>query len=218
MDVRYAISRMTLADLPRVLQIENLAYPTSQWPESAYHRELRDNRWAHYIVVRDTQLLSPEHGQTPESPITRRAFPFSLFQVGRNALNEPATAAIVGYAGLWLMVDEAHITTIATHPSVRGRGVGELLLVHLIDIAYSIGARWVTLEVRVSNTVAQSLYRKYGFHIISTRPRYYSDNNEDAYIMWTEEILTPQYRTLFGTLKAHLLERLKNAQTSANQG
>ncbi len=105
------------------------------------------------------------------------------------------------------MVDEGHVTTIATHPDARGRGLGELLLASLIDIGTEVGARWMTLEVRVSNEPAKALYHKYGFRIVSTRPRYYSDNNEDAYIMWTDEI-TQAYRQQFATLKAKLQERL----------
>lgn len=206
--MRYVISRMTLADLPRVTEIEKLAYPTSQWPESAYHRELRENRWAHYIVVRDTQIKVGVSGGEVDATTTRRGFPFTWLNLSRPTTSDPNLASIVGYAGLWLMVDEAHVTTIATHPSVRRRGVGELLLTSLIDIAFDIGARWVTLEVRVSNEAAKALYRKYGFQIVSTRPRYYSDNNEDAYIMWTDEITTPAYRQKFADLKTALYERL----------
>lgn len=205
--MRYVVSRMTLADLPRVVEIEKLAYPTSQWPESAYQRELRENRWAHYLVVRDMAISTGQTtGEVESSP--RRGFPFSLFHAPRLAVSDPAIANIVGYAGLWLMVDEAHVTTIATHPAARRRGLGELLLASLIDIGYEIGARWITLEVRVTNLAAQALYEKYGFRIVSTRPRYYSDNDEDAYIMWTDEIITPAYRQRFAGLKATLFDRL----------
>lgn len=205
--MRYAVSRMTIADLPRIVEIEKRAYPTSQWPVSAYHRELQDNHWAHYIVVRDTQIKTPVEAEA----MSRRAFPFSIFGTQRAATADSALAQIVGYAGLWLTIDEAHVTTIATDPSARRRGLGELLLVELIDIAYEIGARWMTLEVRVTNEPAQSLYRKYGFGIVSTRPRYYTDNNEDAYIMWTEEITTLSYREKFAYLKEKLYHRLAEA-------
>ena len=201
--VHYVVSRMTIADLPRIVEIEKRAYPTSQWPVSAYHRELQDNTWAHYIVIRDTQIPVPAEMES----VPRRSFPFSIFSQPRTT-TDTALAQIVGYAGLWLTIDEAHVTTIATDPSVRRRGLGELLLVELIDIAYQIGARWMTLEVRVTNETAQSLYRKYGFSIVSTRPRYYTDNDEDAYIMWTEEITTPAYREQFAHLKEKLYARL----------
>jgi ribosomal-protein-alanine N-acetyltransferase len=95
---------------------------------------------------------------------------------------------IVGYAGLWLMVDEAHITTFAVHPDHRRRKIGERMLQRVFDIAEDIGAEWLTLEVRVSNLAAQKLYEKYGFRRAGIRRRYYSDNNEDALIMWTDRI------------------------------
>ena len=95
---------------------------------------------------------------------------------------------IVGYAGLWLMVDEAHITTFAVHPDARRRRVGERLLQRLFEIAAELRAQWLTLEVRASNLAAQRLYEKYGFRRAGVRRRYYSDNNEDALIMWTERI------------------------------
>lgn len=107
------------------------------------------------------------------------------------------------------MVDEAHITTIAMHPNHRRHGLGEYMLASLIDIAYSIGAKWVTLEVRVTNYNAQNLYRKYGFHEAGIRHRYYSDNNEDALIMWTDEINSSAYKQKFQELKADLMHKLE---------
>jgi [ribosomal protein S18]-alanine N-acetyltransferase len=107
------------------------------------------------------------------------------------------------------MVDEAHITTIAMHPDFRRRGLGEFMLVSLMDIAYDINARWVTLEVRVSNHSAQNLYRKYGFREAGLRHRYYSDNQEDALIMWTEEIKSPTFMQKFEELKSTLMQKLE---------
>lgn len=95
---------------------------------------------------------------------------------------------IVGYAGLWLMVDEAHITTFAVLPDARRRRIGERMLQRLFEIAEELGAEWLTLEVRASNLPAQRLYEKYGFRRAGVRRRYYSDNSEDALIMWTERI------------------------------
>jgi len=199
-----------MADVPRVIEIERLAYP-STWPPSAYRKELQDNRWAHYIVLRDKKIAE-EHlvmaAQEPEKP--RRLFPLSLLP-GRQSttITSPNLASILGFAGLWLMVDEAHITTIAMHPNYRRLGLGEFMLASLIDIAYSIGAKWVTLEVRITNHNAQNLYRKYGFHEAGIRHRYYSDNNEDALIMWTDEINSPAYKQKFQTLKADLMHKLE---------
>ncbi|GCE13166.1 ribosomal protein S18-alanine N-acetyltransferase [Tengunoibacter tsumagoiensis] len=209
--MRYVIDKMTMSDVPRVIEIERLAYP-STWPPSAYRKELQDNRWAHYIVLRDKHILEERTAvpQEPEKPRKNRLFPLSLLP-GRPAATVPAPdlASIIGFSGLWLMVDEAHVTTIATHPDVRRRGLGELLLVSLIDIAYTIGAKWVTLEVRVSNYTAQNLYRKYGFREAGLRHRYYSDNQEDALIMWTDEINSPNYKQKYLALKETLLQKLE---------
>lgn len=111
---------------------------------------------------------------------------------------------IVGYAGLWLMVDEAHITTFAVLPEHRRRRIGERLLQRLFDIADEMGAEWLTLEVRVSNIGAQRLYEKYGFRRAGVRRRYYSDNNEDALIMWTDRIKDRAVREMLAKLKRAL--------------
>lgn len=210
--MRYVIDRMTMSDVPRVVEIERLAYP-STWPPSAYRKELQDNRWAHYIVLRDKQITGERAAvgqQEAEKPRRSRLFPLSLLPSRSLAtVPSPELASIIGFAGLWLMVDEAHITTIAMHPGFRRLGLGELLLVSLIDIAYSIGARWVTLEVRVSNYNAQNLYRKYGFRESGIRHRYYSDNQEDALIMWTEEINSPAYKQKYQELRATLMQKLE---------
>jgi [ribosomal protein S18]-alanine N-acetyltransferase len=208
--VRYLIDRMAMSDVPRVIEIERLAYP-STWPPSAYRKEIQENRWAHYIVLRDKQIAEERMSVSVQEPERhRRFFPLTLLPVRSSSIaTTPSLASIIGFAGLWLMVDEAHITTIAMHPDFRRRGLGEFMLLSLIDIAYSINARWVTLEVRVSNTNAQNLYRKYGFREAGLRHRYYSDNQEDALIMWTDEIKSPRYTQKFQELKYALLQKLE---------
>jgi ribosomal-protein-alanine N-acetyltransferase len=118
---------------------------------------------------------------------------------------------MAGYAGLWLMVDEGHVTTIGVHPDHRGHGIGELLFLGLTDIAREMGAHRITLEVRVSNLSAQALYRKYGLEIAGVRRRYYSDNNEDAYIMWSEPVGSQQFNDRIANLRTKLTGRLRNA-------
>jgi ribosomal-protein-alanine N-acetyltransferase len=127
----------------------------------------------------------------------------------------PGRYPIVGYAGLWLMVDEAHVTTIGVHPDHRGHGAGELLFNGLIDVAWQMQASRMTLEVRVSNTGAQALYRKYGLEIAGLRRRYYSDNGEDAYIMWSEPIASPEFKERVAQLRSGLVERLQRSFTRA---
>jgi ribosomal-protein-alanine N-acetyltransferase len=97
-------------------------------------------------------------------------------------------AEVVAYAGIWLMVDEAHITTFAVLPTWRRQGVGGRLLLELIELAVDLGARVVTLEVRLSNAAARRLYQRFGFRPVGVRPRYYSDNGEDALIMTTDAL------------------------------
>jgi [ribosomal protein S18]-alanine N-acetyltransferase len=111
---------------------------------------------------------------------------------------------IVAYGGMWLMVDEAHITTFAVHPAWRRQGIGERLLLAFLDFAIARRAREATLEVRLSNIAARRLYEKYGFRPVGLRPRYYSDNGEDALIMTTEPIAEPPYRERLDALRAAL--------------
>ena len=96
------------------------------------------------------------------------------------------TEEIIGFAGLWHIADEGHITNVAVKRKARGMGIGEALLVALIAEAKQLGLRAMTLEVRVSNTPARTLYEKLGFLYAGTRKRYYQDNNEDAAIYWLE--------------------------------
>ena len=113
---------------------------------------------------------------------------------------------VVGYAGLWLMVDEAHVTTFAVLPEHRRRRIGERMLHRLFQIAEEMGAEWLTLEVRASNLPAQRLYEKYGFHRAGVRRRYYSDNNEDALIMWTDRLKDRSVRDRLAALRRALDE------------
>jgi [ribosomal protein S18]-alanine N-acetyltransferase len=112
--------------------------------------------------------------------------------------------AVVGFAGLWLMVDEAHVTTFGVHPDWRRQGIGRQLLIGLIDLAIGIAARRMTLEVRVSNEAAQELYRSFGFEVTGRRARYYTDDHEDALVMTTPELRDPSIRRLLADERARL--------------
>jgi ribosomal-protein-alanine N-acetyltransferase len=115
-----------------------------------------------------------------------------------------AEGRIVAYGGMWLMVDEAHITTFAVHPAWRRQRLGERLLLAFLDLAKDRHAREATLEVRLSNVAARRLYEKYGFRPVGLRPRYYSDNNEDALIMTTLPLADPAQRARVERLRAAL--------------
>lgn len=109
---------------------------------------------------------------------------------------------IVAYGGVWLMVDEAHVTTFAVHPRFRRRRIGERLLLALLDLSLDRHAHEATLEVRLSNLAARRLYEKYGFRPVGIRPRYYTDNQEDALIMTTEALGAPAMRDRIARLRA----------------
>ncbi|GAC1300994.1 MAG: ribosomal protein S18-alanine N-acetyltransferase [Vulcanimicrobiaceae bacterium] len=111
---------------------------------------------------------------------------------------------IVAYGGIWVILEDSHITTIAVHPASRGKRYGEALLVHLLHEAIDRGASWITLEARESNIVAQNLYKKYGFTIVSTRRAYYSDNGENAVVMWAGHLRGELYRFRLAALESEL--------------
>ena len=109
-------------------------------------------------------------------------FERSLFKVMRIG------GRLVGYGGFWYVLDEAHISNIAIHPDYRKRGLAKTLLIHLLEEAIAKGASKATLEVRRSNIAAQRLYGAFGFKVVTVRKNYYSDENEDALVMWNNDI------------------------------
>ncbi len=180
---------MTLADIDQVMEIEQVAFP-APWSARAYRYEITENDHSTMLVVR------------PASPDGLR-----MRFTRRLGLSKPGP--VLGYAGFWLLVDESHIYTIAVHPNWRGWGLGELLLISLLDRGIELGARVATLEVRVSNQAAQGLYNKYGFEIVSRRKRYYTNNNEDAYIMTTPLFETPEFISNLNRCRIQLFARLR---------
>ncbi|HZS94758.1 MAG TPA: ribosomal protein S18-alanine N-acetyltransferase [Chloroflexota bacterium] len=203
--MRLVVAPMQLEDIGQVLEVDRESYSTP-WPASAYRRELLHNAGARYVVLREVDENSSSE---PRPELRSRPFPF-LRWPGR-AEESSDSGRVMAYAGMWMMVDEAHITTIAVREEYRGRGMGELLLVSLLDTAIAMRAHRVTLEVRVSNGIAQSLYRKFGFEQVGLRPRYYSDNNEDAYIMTTGNIQSREYLDAYAGLVDSLRERLSSS-------
>jgi [ribosomal protein S18]-alanine N-acetyltransferase len=111
---------------------------------------------------------------------------------------------VVGFAGIWLMVDDAHVTTFGVHPEWRRQGIGRQLLVNIAELAAAIGARRMTLEVRASNEAAQALYGDFGFEVAGRRPRYYSDDGEDALVMTTPELDDPAMRAIVAAQRQRL--------------
>lgn len=216
----YVVEPMKLEDIPQVTEIERESFP-SFWPPNAYRRELLENKIARYIVAKEKreegessrllepQRLSPEGRSAPQPADKIERWFFGLKRLLSPEPKPPAINGplIVGFAGLWFMVDEAHLTTIAVREAYRRRGIGELLLIATIDLATERGARVMTLEVRVSNIVAQSLYQKYGFSKVGLRPGYYTDTKEDALLMTTDNITTATFQKNLQALKQAHAER-----------
>ena len=185
--------KMQVKDVPAVMAIEQRSF-TLPWSANTYRHEILENQSAHYYVLRHRNG-APGRRADWLSRLARRE----------------AGAPIVGYGGFWCIVDEAHISTIAIDLGWRGRGLGEFLLASMIEQAITLNAVKVTLEVRESNRVAQSLYRKYGFAVASTRPRYYQDNGENAFLMALEGVSGEAYRRALRDLTGLLHARLASA-------
>jgi len=178
---------MRREDTSQVTEIDRESFPT-QWPVANYSRELR-NRLAHYIVACDERerIEEPKVEVIPRKCFSGLVFRLKLFlnhnRFGGGEASSSGRQYIFGFAGFWIMADEAHITSIAVREECHRQGLGELLLISLIALATELNARIITLEVRVSNAAAQSLYSKYGFTQADLRHGYYSDNREDGVLM-----------------------------------
>ena len=203
---------MKREDIDAVLEIDREAFPT-EWPPPNLRREL-DNRLAHYIVACDAEELAApgveaavpaEKGLAWVLSRLRRWFSPTPESAGKRRAAGPER--IIGFAGIWVMADEAHVTSIATRARDRRQGIGELLLQSIVHLAATLRATIVTLEVRVSNSDAQALYTKYGFRQVGLRRGYYTDNREDALLMSTEHIRMMPFQTLFKELAAAYRQR-----------
>ena len=169
-----SLDLMREADVNTVQEIEREIFATP-WPRNAYYRELASRSSAHYVVLRQ------------EGPAERPAgFRIADFD-----------ASIVGYGGMWRMYDEAHVTTIGVRRDLQHRGYGRIIFAGLVQAAYDMGAKWVTLEVRTTNDNAMKMYESFGFKVIGRRKGYYTDNGEDAIVMWSDSIYSPRFQAAF---------------------
>ena len=192
-------------DVAQVTEIDREAFPTL-WPPVNYERELK-NRLAHYIVACDEEEMvkEPEVGapleKDPLGLVSRIGRLFSHDRFFSHELPKSGKQYITGFAGFWIMVGEAHVTSLAVRSPHRRQGIGELLLISVINLAAELNARILTLEVRASNTTAQSLYSKYGFTRAGLRRNYYIDDKEDAVIMSTKNITSAPFQARLQQLK-----------------
>lgn len=202
----YYVRLMGKQDIAQVTEIDREAFPT-MWPPVNFQRELQ-NQLAHYIVVY-------KEGETIDEPemeaiLEEKGFSHlvsrvrQLFSNNRLISGEPLSLSkqyIIGFAGFWIMAEESHIINIAVREVYRRQGIGELLLISIIDLATELKASIITLEVRASNFVAQRLYSKYGFTQVGLRRSYYTDNGEDGVLMSAENITSASFQARLQQLK-----------------
>lgn len=198
---RYIIHPMEYDDVPQVAQIDREAFP-GEWvfrSQAAYKQDL-DNPSVRYIVACKERNVSESEGQATQK------VPWFKWLFGRGRrLNTPED--IVGFSGFWLMMHEAHIIAIGVRKRYRRLGLGEGLLIATIELAQTVNATIVTLEVRASNMIAQELYKKYGFQVTGRRLKYYSSDGEDAIIMSTDNITSMPFQASFRQLKREHSQR-----------
>ena len=171
-----ALELMREGDIATVQEIEREIFATP-WPRNAYYRELASRSSAHYVVLRQEGIV--------ERPSGFHSMEFD--------------PSILGYGGMWRMYDEAHVTTIGVRRDLHHRGYGRVLFAGLVQAAYDMGAKWITLEVRTSNENAMHMYEGFGFKVIGRRKGYYTDNGEDAIVMWSDSIHSPRFRRAYET-------------------
>lgn len=135
------------------------------------------------MVEGDIEAVAAIEAATFPTPWSRDAFASEMRNVAARYLVAEVEGVVIGFAGAWIILDEAHVTNIAVLREYRGRGFGRLLTAGLMQYLANLGAAYVTLEVRRSNAVAQGLYESLGFQRLGVRKRYYEDNGEDALIM-----------------------------------
>jgi ribosomal-protein-alanine N-acetyltransferase len=207
----FTIEPMRLEDVVEVSRVERRCF-NNPWPTAAYRRELRNPEHNYYIVLRgsDAHTVQTRERFVDEFAENWRSIrALGLLSIARRSQSPPAAQQpIAGFAGMWQLYDEAHITTIGVDTPYRGRGLGEALLLRLLDESVRRGANMLTLEARVSNEGAIRLYEKYGFSIHGVRPRYYSDNGEDAYLMWSPSLRDVAFLDHVDELRRALIERL----------
>lgn len=198
----YTIRPMHPGDIPTVVAIDRLSFPTP-WSASSYAYELRNIKVSSYYV-----LLKPTTGGA-----TLPKQGWRQWLLNMTGLSGPESP-VIGYVGVRLRGPDAHISTIAVHPDWRGNGLGELLLLTALEQALVQGRRSITLEVRSSNHVAQQMYRKYGFRLTGVHRGYYQDG-EDAWLM-EAGLDTVHTRTRLAELRQVLETRLRDGVSGSH--
>lgn len=208
----YYVRMMQQEDITQVKEIDREAFPT-QLPPPNFQRELRNQMNDYIVVCDDEETIDLSEVKTP----SKKGLVSKLAGIIRrnNSSGDESPPLnrhkIIGFAGFWVVGDEAHIINIAVREAYRRRGLGELLLMSIIDLSKKRKARNVTLEVRVSNSAAQGLYAKHGFNYVGVRKSYYIDNSEDALLMSTEDINTAAFQAKLRQLKEAYYKKQQSA-------
>ena len=231
--VIYVIRPAKDNDLLQIGELDREAFPSESLFRSytSYKRDL-NSLLAHYIVAatekdviainRSSECSQEEMKQslrlypqdTLKSPWLKRLFSHThMIPLRAGRINLPNKEYVLGFASLWFMLNEAHIIAIAVRNNYRRMGIGEGLLISIIELATQLNANLVTLEVRASNEVAQMLYKKYGFQVVGRRLSYYSDNGEDALLMNSDTIISAPFQRHLEQLKKTHIQRWKGTPT-----
>lgn len=201
-DGRFYVRPAGANDIPSLEQVEREAFP-EQWPPTRFANEFRKAEALYLIATTPDLPVLAAPPDPPPPPLRPRRPLFALIRTAsrlglmpwRRDSVPPATppSYAAGFVGMWFVVDEAHVVSIGVRKIERRRGVGDLLLLGAFDAARGRKMNVLTLEVRKSNSGAQALYAKYGFREAGLRKKYYVDNGEDAIIMTTPPISTPEF-------------------------
>jgi|YelNatPaOPRAMG01_1025707.scaffolds.fasta_scaffold48402_2 ribosomal-protein-alanine N-acetyltransferase len=202
--VYYVIRDMRHEDIPEVMHVDREVFP-NDWTyrsQLAFQRDLENPSIRYIVACTVGKSLSSSREAKSRTNWVKRLFNYCW--------DDHTKDAIVGFSGFWMMLREAHIIAIGVRHAHRRHGLGEALLLATIELAASLNAGVITLEVRASNEAAQALYKKCGFHVVGKRLRYYSNNNEDGIIMSTDDIHSLTFQAHFQQLKRTHAEKHHN--------
>lgn len=188
----FLLREMRHDDLPRVTEIDRSSFALP-WSIRTYEFELENRGTSHLVVLQELDSFPAGTGR--------------MFEMLRRLRRQLPRGQVIGYGGFWLIAGEAHISTIAVDQAHRGRGLGEVLLVGMLQRALNGDAAYSVLEVRESNHTAQALYEKYEYRVVGRRRAYYRDNNEDALLMEARPF-DDAYRQRFAGRVAALQQRV----------
>jgi ribosomal-protein-alanine N-acetyltransferase len=213
------VSFLSEAWLPQIIELDALCFG-GLWNEDGYRREI-DSPNSDLIFLRNssapTVVPCPAlESQTQENPSQKNGKTDVNRQVNRQTYEQsyqrsPNASSVLGISCSWAIVDEAHITLLGVHPSVRRQGLGMLMLWVQFALARNRGMKRATLEVRSSNTGAIALYQRFGFKQAGIRKRYYQDTGEDALILWRSGLQEPAFQTELDAWKAKALRGVSHS-------